>query len=55
MNRYEFTITLSGCGDTPTEGWADACDTIYNDSQFDIYDTNEVKTVVTDTDIDNTK
>ena len=24
MNRYEFTITLSGEGNTPEEGWRDA-------------------------------
>ena len=24
MNRYEFTITLSGEGNTPDEGWRDA-------------------------------
>ena len=24
MKRYEFTITLSGCGETPDEAWLDA-------------------------------
>jgi hypothetical protein len=28
MKHYNFRITTTGCGETPEEAWADACDTI---------------------------
>ncbi|KKK80110.1 hypothetical protein LCGC14_2826770 [marine sediment metagenome] len=44
MNRYEFTITLGGCGDTVEQAWDDAVDSVYNDKRFSIYDDSiEVK------------
>ena len=38
MNRYEFTITLGGCGDTAKQAWDDAVEGIYSDKRFSIYD-----------------
>jgi hypothetical protein len=28
MKSYKFTIATTGCGGSPEEAWADACDTI---------------------------
>jgi hypothetical protein len=28
MKSYKFTIVTTGCGGSPEEAWADACDTI---------------------------
>ena len=52
MNRYEFTITLSGYGETPKEGWDDAVDTIYGDSNFSYYNESEIETKMTEENID---
>lgn len=52
MNRYEYTITLSGCGETPQDGWIDALDTIYSDTHFDHYDASEIETKITDKNIE---
>ena len=51
-NRYEFTMTFSGYGKTPKEGWEDAVDTIMGDSHFQVYDPSEMTTKITDTDIE---
>lgn len=53
MNRYEFTITLSGCGETPQDGWADALDTVYSDRSFGYYDASEIETKITDKNVEN--
>ena len=45
MNRYGFTITLVGDGNTPEEGWADAVDTLYGDTHFGYY-TTDIETKV---------
>lgn len=50
MKRYEFTMTFSGYGETPEQGWEDAVDTIMGDSHFPFYDPNEMETKVTDED-----
>jgi hypothetical protein len=46
MNRYEFTITLSGEGNTPEEGWQDAVEAFELDPgnlDADRYTEEEIK------------
>jgi hypothetical protein len=31
MPRFEFTISLSGCGDTPEQAWLDAVDALHSE------------------------
>lgn len=52
MNKYEFTMTFSGYGKTPVEGWADAVDTIMGDSHFEVYSENEMETKLVEENID---
>ncbi len=52
MNRYEFTIILSGYGETPQEAWNDSIDTIMSDSHFGYYDESEIETKMTEENID---
>ena len=52
MNRYEFTMTFSGYGETPAEGWKDAVDTIMGDSHFHIYDSNDMETEIAEENIE---
>lgn len=52
MNRYEFTIILSGYGEAPEIRWEDAVDTIYGDTNFGQYNELEIETKMTDENID---
>ena len=48
--RFEFTIVMSGYGETPESAWQDTLDTMANDSHFQTFDANEIEYKITDID-----